>query len=95
MVFESKEVCLAIRAKVTIDCPADDGDVFHRAGASSDRDTDGCDIRHCINTTRRFAWGDMPRWVTFKVGDPEDFNAFMETLLHRKIPMPDVIHFTP
>ena len=36
-VFESKEGRLAIRAKVTIDSTGD-GDLFHRAGASSDGD---------------------------------------------------------
>ncbi len=77
VVFESKEGRLAIRAKVTIDCTGD-GDLFHRAAASSDRDIDERDIHHCINTAWLFAGVDMPRWIAFKAGEPEGFNAFME-----------------
>jgi FAD dependent oxidoreductase len=76
-VFESKEGRLAIRAKVTIDCTGD-GDLFHRAGASSDSDIDERDIHHCINTAWLFAGVDMPRWIAFKTGDPEGFKRFME-----------------
>jgi hypothetical protein len=76
-VFESKEGRLAIRAKVTIDCTGD-GDLFHRAGASSDSDIDERDIHHCINTAWLFAGIDMPRWIAFKTGDLEGFKAFME-----------------
>jgi FAD dependent oxidoreductase len=76
-VFESKEGRLAIRAKVTIDCTGD-GDLFHRAGASSESDIDERDIHHCVNTAWLFAGTDMPRWIAFKTGDPEGFKAFME-----------------
>jgi glycine/D-amino acid oxidase-like deaminating enzyme len=75
--FESKEGRLAIRAKVTIDCTGD-GDLFHRAGASSDSDIDERDIHHCINTAWLFAGVDMPRWIAFKTGDPKGFKTFME-----------------
>ena len=75
--FESKEGRLAIRAEVTIDCTGD-GDLFHRAGASSESDIDERDIHHCINTAWLFAGADMARWIAFKTGDPDGFRAFME-----------------
>jgi len=76
-VFESKEGRLAIRARVTIDCTGD-GDLFHRAGASSESDIDERDIHHCTNTAWLFAGVDMPCWIAFKTGDPEGFKALME-----------------
>ena len=76
-VFESKEGRLAIRAKVTIDCTGD-GDLFHRAGASSERDIDERDIHHCINTAWLFGGVDMPSWIEFKTSDPEGFKSLME-----------------
>ena len=77
VVFESKEGRLAIRAKVTIDCTGD-GDLFHRAGASSEHDIDERDIHHCINTAWLFAGVDMSRWIAFKTSDPEGFKALMQ-----------------
>jgi FAD dependent oxidoreductase len=76
-IFESKEGRLAVRAEVTIDCTGD-GDIFHRAGASSETDIDERDIHHCINTAFLFGGVDMPRWIAFKTGDPQGFKAFME-----------------
>ncbi len=76
-VFESKEGRLAIRAKVTIDCTGD-GDLFHRAGASSESDIDERDIHHCVNTAFLLGGVDMPRWIEFKTGDPQGFKAIME-----------------
>jgi 2-polyprenyl-6-methoxyphenol hydroxylase-like FAD-dependent oxidoreductase len=75
-IFESKEGRLAIRARVTIDCTGD-GDLFHRAGASSESDIDERDIHHCTNTAWLFGGVDMPRWIGFKTGNPEGFAAFM------------------
>jgi hypothetical protein len=76
IIFESKEGRLAIRAKVTVDCTGD-GDIFHRAGAASDSDIDERDIHHCINTAWLFGGVDMPRWIAFKIGDPDGFQSFM------------------
>jgi hypothetical protein len=76
-IFESKEGRMAIRAAVTIDCTGD-GDIFHRAGASSETDTDKQDIHSCINTAWMFGGVDMPHWIDFKTGRKDEFSAFMD-----------------
>ena len=60
-----------------IDCTGD-GDLFHRAGAGGESDTDERDIHHCTNTAWLFGGVDMARWIAFKTGEPEGFKAFME-----------------
>ena len=77
VIFESKEGRKAIRAAVTIDCTGD-GDIFHRAGATSYSDVDTRDIHHCINTAFLLGGVDMRRWIDFKTSRPEVFAAFME-----------------
>jgi hypothetical protein len=76
-IFESKEGRLAIRAAVTIDCTGD-GDIFHRAGAASETDVDERDIHSCVNTAWTFGGVDMPLWIAFKIGQKDEFSAFME-----------------
>jgi FAD dependent oxidoreductase len=76
-IFESKEGRMAIRAAVTIDCTGD-GDMFHRAGAASETESDPNDIHSCINTAWMFGGVDMPRWFDFKTSRKDDFSAFMD-----------------
>ena len=76
-IFETKEGRMAIRASVTVDCTGD-GDLFHRAGAAEETDTDANDIHHCVNTAWMFGGVDMPRWLGFKTGDKDGFAAFMD-----------------
>src|SRR5690606_35863740 len=35
------------------------------------------DIHHCMNTAWLFGGVDMKRWIEFRVGEPEQYNAFM------------------
>ncbi len=76
-VFESKEGRMAIRAQVTIDCTGD-GDIFHRAGAASETESDPNDIHSCINTAWMFGGVDMPRWIDFKTSQKDAFSSFMD-----------------
>jgi hypothetical protein len=76
VVFESKEGRMALMADVVIDATGD-GDLFGRAGAEFDDDIEPADIHHAMNTAWTFAGVDMNRWIAFKAGQPEAFNAFM------------------
>jgi hypothetical protein len=74
--LETKEGRMAVRGAVTIDCTGD-GDIFHRAGATSVSDIDRGDIHHCMNTPWLFGGVDMPRWIEFKTGQLDAFAAFI------------------
>lgn len=76
-IFESKQGRRAILAKVTVDATGD-GDLFARAGAPYDADTDERDIHHCMNTSWMFAGVDMPRFLAWRAEKPEEFSAFMQ-----------------
>jgi hypothetical protein len=75
-VFESKQGRRAVLAKVVVDATGD-GDLFSRAGAASDSDTDERDIHHCINTAWLFAHVDMPRYLAWRAEKPAEFSDFM------------------
>ena len=74
--FESKEGRMAIRAKVVIDATGD-GDIFARAGAAYVNDIEEADVHHCMNTSWLFGGVDMQKWIAFRSGQPEAYNAFM------------------
>jgi hypothetical protein len=74
--FESKEGRMAIRAKVVIDATGD-GDIFARAGAAYVNDIEEADVHHCMNTSWLFGGVDMEKWIAFRSGQPEAYNAFM------------------
>lgn len=76
-IFESKQGRRAVLAKVTVDATGD-GDLFARAGAAFESDTDERDIHHCMNTSWMFAGVDMPRFLAWRAGKPEEFAAFMQ-----------------
>ncbi|HEU0168098.1 MAG TPA: FAD-dependent oxidoreductase [Chloroflexota bacterium] len=70
-VFESKEGRLAIRANVVVDASGD-GDVYARAGARFDTDTDQTAFTHaCMNTGWLWAGVDMERWLAFRANERE------------------------
>jgi hypothetical protein len=58
-----------------------DLDVCAGAGASFESDVEGgnsgSNVQHCMNTAWTWAGVDFRRWVDFKRGDPEAFQAFM------------------
>jgi hypothetical protein len=74
--FESKEGRMAIRAKVVVDATGD-GDLFARAGAAFTNDIEEEDVHHCMNTAWLFGGVDMKKWIAFRGGQPEAFQAFM------------------
>src|SRR5206468_3940825 len=74
--FESKEGRMAIRAKVVVDATGD-GDIFARAGAAYVNDIEQDDVHHCMNTSWLFGGVDMNKWIAFRSGQPEEFQAFM------------------
>lgn len=76
-IFESKQGRRAVLAKVTVDATGD-GDLLARAGAAYDSDTDERDIHHCMNTSWMFAGVDMPCFLAWRAGKPEEFSAFMQ-----------------
>lgn len=76
VVFESKEGRMAIMADVVVDATGD-GDIFARAGAAFTNDIEAADVHHCMNTSWIFGGVDMDRWIEFKAGQPERFQAFM------------------
>lgn len=67
---------MAVRAKVVVDCTGD-GDLFARAGAAFTDDIQENDVHHCMNTSWLFGGVDMSRWLAFRSGDPDGYNAFM------------------
>ena len=74
--FESKEGRMAIRARVVVDCSGD-GDIFARAGAVFTNDIEENDVHHCMNTSWLFGGVDMKKWIDFRSGNPDGYNAFM------------------
>jgi hypothetical protein len=76
VVFESKAGRRAILAGVTVDATGD-GDLFARAGAACETDIEESDIHHCMNTSWLFGGVDMPRWLEWKAGQPQQFGEFM------------------
>lgn len=77
VVFESKEGRQAIFADVVVDATGD-GDVFARAQAAFDSDIDEKSMHHSINVAWMWGGVDMHRWISFRVQQPEEFNALME-----------------
>jgi succinate dehydrogenase/fumarate reductase flavoprotein subunit len=77
VVFESKEGRMAIMAGVVVDATGD-GDLFARAGAAYENDIEEADVHHCMNTSWLFGGVDMTRWIAFRTGRPEAFQAFMQ-----------------
>jgi hypothetical protein len=75
-IFESKQGRRAVLAKVTVDATGD-GDLFARAGAAFDEDIDARDIHHCMNTSWVFGGVDMPRYLSWRGGEPDEFSEFM------------------
>jgi hypothetical protein len=75
-IFESKEGRFALLAKVTVDCSGD-GDVFASAGAAYESDTDVATIHARVNTSFRFGNVDMPRYMDFKLNEPQAHNELM------------------
>ncbi len=76
VLFENKAGRRAIRAGVVIDATGD-GDIYARAGAAFESNFADEDIHHCMNTAWLFGGVDMKRWIEFRVGEPEQYNAFM------------------
>ncbi len=76
-IFESKQGRRAILAHVTIDATGD-GDLFARAGAGFDSDSDERDIHHAINTSWMFAGVDMPAFLRWRAESPDQFSNFMK-----------------
>ena len=75
-VFESKQGRRAVLARVVVDATGD-GDLYARAGAASESDTDERDIHHCINTSWMFAHVDMPRFLAWRAEKPGEFSDFL------------------
>ena len=74
--FESKEGRFAVLAKVTVDCTGD-GDIFAAAGAAYESDVDSSTIHARVNTSFRFGNVDMPRYLDFRLNDPQAHNHLM------------------
>jgi hypothetical protein len=75
-IFESKQGRRAVLAKVTIDATGD-GDLYARAGASFETETDARDIHGCMNTAWTLAGVDMETFLRFRAETPEQFSDFM------------------
>ncbi|MBI3973338.1 MAG: FAD-dependent oxidoreductase [Chloroflexi bacterium] len=75
-VFESKEGRRALLAKVTVDCSGD-GDIFADAGAEFESDVDTATIHARVNTSFRFGNVDMPRYLDFRLNQPQAHNELM------------------
>jgi len=73
--FESKSGRQAIMADVVVDTTGD-GDVFSRAGGDFEDDIEEGDVHHSMNTSFLIGGVDMPRWLEFRGGQPEQFEAF-------------------
>ena len=72
VVFESKAGRQAIMAKVVIDTTGD-GDMFARAGADFDTDIEEGDVHHSMNTGFVIGGVNMPKWLAFRSGLPDQF----------------------
>lgn len=75
-IFESKQGRRAVLARVTVDATGD-GDLFHRAGATSSDDIDERDIHHSVNTPWLLGGVDMPRFLAWRASEPAQFAEFM------------------
>jgi hypothetical protein len=74
--FESKMGRQAVMAKVVIDATGD-GDMFARAGAEFDSDIEPADTHHAMNTAFLLGGVDMNRWIDFRTGQPQDYQALV------------------
>ena len=79
VLFESKEGRRAILAKVVVDATGD-LDVCAGAGApyESDVEAEGSNVQHCVNTAWTWAGADFVRWLEFKHGEPQAYQALLE-----------------
>jgi hypothetical protein len=79
VLFESKEGRRAILAKVVVDATGD-LDVCAGAGApyESDVEAEGSNVQHCVNTAWMWAGVDFRRWLAFKQGDPDTYQALLQ-----------------
>jgi hypothetical protein len=79
VILESKEGRRAILAKVVVDATGD-LDVCAGAGAAyeSDVEGEGSNVQHCLNTAWTWAGVDFDRWLAFKHGEPEAYQALLE-----------------
>jgi len=75
VIFESKMGRHALMARVVVDTTGD-GDMFARAGAQFDTDIEEGDVHHSMNTGFVIGGVDMERWLEFRAGRPEEFQAF-------------------
>jgi hypothetical protein len=77
--FESKEGRCAILAKVVVDAT---GDLDVCAGAAapyeSDVEAESSNVQHCVNTAWMWAGVDFGRWLAFKHGEPQAYQALVE-----------------
>lgn len=94
VVFESKEGRFALLARVTIDCTGD-GDIFAAAGAEFEHDFDSVSAHARVNTSFRFGNVDMPRFLEFRVTQPEAYRAIMDQAAQQDIWLNLVPHATP
>ena len=78
VLFESKEGRRAILAKVVVDATGD-LDVCAGAGApyESDFEAEGSNVQHCVNTAWMWAGVDFGRWLAFKQGEPQAYQALL------------------
>ncbi len=79
VVFESKQGRRAILAKVVVDATGD-LDVCAYAGVDyeSDVEGEGSNVQHCLNTAWLWAGVDFGRWLAFKHGEPDRYQALLE-----------------
>jgi len=73
---ESKEGRFAVLAAVTVDCTGD-GDVFAAAGAEFESDLDQSTIHARMNTSFRFGNVDLPRYLEFRLREPQAHAALL------------------
>lgn len=76
VLFESKAGRQALMANVVVDTTGD-GDIFARAGAEFESDIEEGDVHHSMNTGFLLGGVDMVRWLEFRGGQPDQFQAFM------------------
>ncbi len=74
--FESKSGRFAILAKVVVDATGD-GDIFARAGADHESDTEDRDIHSTMNVAFRWGGVDAERYIRFRCQNPLEYRAVM------------------
>ncbi len=74
VIFESKAGRQAVMANVVVDTTGD-GDMFARAGAAFDTDIEEGDVHHSMNTGFVLGGVNMPKWLAFRSGLPDQFTA--------------------